>query len=76
MKALKCLYLATNKEVADDVNRKVKAYIDALEKIVYPLIDDPRPGYPVLCIFGSQLELDEFKEAARKVAPHMKVHHL
>ena len=30
-KALYCLYLATNTSVADDVNAKVKAYIEALE---------------------------------------------
>jgi len=32
MKALKCLYIAVESSIADDVNVKVKAYIDALTR--------------------------------------------
>jgi hypothetical protein len=32
-KSLTCLYIAAPAYAADDVNRKVKAYIDALEEI-------------------------------------------
>jgi len=31
-KALKCLYIAVEESVADDVNAKVKAYIESLEQ--------------------------------------------
>ena len=33
-RALRCLYIAADLLVAEDVNNKVKAYIDALEKEV------------------------------------------
>jgi len=32
MKALRCLYIAVESPIADDVNAKVKAYIDALAR--------------------------------------------
>jgi len=31
-KALHCLYIAVEKSTADDVSRKVKAYVEELEK--------------------------------------------
>ena len=31
LKALHCLYIAVEKSTADDVNRKVKAYVEELE---------------------------------------------
>lgn len=40
-KALTCLYLATADDVADDVNKKVKAYIECLEE----KIDEFEMGY-------------------------------
>jgi len=35
-KALTCLYISVPSVVADDVNQKVKAYIDALEEKLGP----------------------------------------
>ena len=40
-KALTCLYLATADDVADDLNKKVKAYIEYLEE----KIDEFEMGY-------------------------------
>ena len=40
--ALTCLYLAVDKQIADDVNEKVKAYIRELE-LREPSIDRGKP---------------------------------
>lgn len=35
MKALNCLYIAVEKDIADDINAKVRAYINELSQIKF-----------------------------------------
>lgn len=65
MKSLTCLYLATEKSIADDVNNKVKAYINQLKSPA--LRATPEPGEQAKSKDSGEKKASEHSTSVRQI---------